>query len=382
VPQSIPAGLTTEHVLRALADLDAGAEHPFGPPTGYELVHGNQRYAPKAVIGLAFRSVLGRVLKPDEFSGGEAPGQANYVLRQLGFTVVKKGEQTEGDEGRAGKDWSEQEVRLIVADYFEMLQKELLGKKYSKAKHRRALAPRLPGRSNSSIEYKHQNISAALIGLGLPYIDGYKPASNFQALLAREVEAFLDKNLAVFQRLATAPLVNPTTAPKLEGLRLDQIEEEPPERLLLPSQPSSPWLSRKAQRVNFAEREAANRQLGRLGEEFVVWLEQQRLRGAGRDDLAGKVEQVSETVGDGLGYDVLSFAEDESQKLVEVKTTVLGKFFPFFVTEVEVRCSEAMAQQFHLFRVFDFARSPRLYVLKGSLREKCQLAPLLYRASI
>jgi hypothetical protein len=217
----------------------------------------------------------------------------------------------------------------------------------------------------------------------VPYIDGYKPASNFQQLLAREVETFLDQNPGVLQRRATAPLVNPTTGPKLEGLRLNQIEEEPPDKFLLPSQPSSPWLSRKARRIDFAERETANRQLGELGEEFVVWLEQQRLRDAGRDDLAGKVEQVSETVGDGLGYDVLSFeATDASKKLVEVKTTVCGKSFPFFVTEVEVRCSEAMAAQFHLFRVFDFARSPRLYVLKGSLRERCQLAPLLYRASI
>jgi len=325
---------------------------------------------------------LARLLRLLPGRGGRGPPRLSHVLRQLGFTVVKKGEQADEDEGRAGKDWSAEEVRLIIADYFEMLQKELLGKKYSKAAHRRALAPLLPGRSNSSIEYKHQNISAALIGLGLPYVDGYKPASNFQALLAREVEAFLDKNPGVLQRLATAPLVNPTTGPKLEGLRLDQIEEEPPERLLLRSQPSSPWLSRKVQRVNFAEREAANRQLGKLGEEFVVRLERQRLRSAGRDDLAGKVEPVSETVGDGLGFDVLSFEEkDSSERLVEVKTTVLGKFFPFYVTETEVRCSEAMAAQFHLFGVFDFARSPRLYVLKGSLRERCQLAPLLYQAS-
>ena len=79
------------HVLQALADLDAGIEHPFGPPTGYELVHEGRRYPPKAVIGLACRGLLGRVLAPEEFSGGEAPGQANFVLRELGFTVEKKG---------------------------------------------------------------------------------------------------------------------------------------------------------------------------------------------------------------------------------------------------------------------------------------------------
>ena len=91
MPQSIPKGLTREHVLQALADLDAGVEHPFGAPTGYELVHDGRRYPPKAVVGLAFRHLAGRILAPEEFSGGEAPGQANFVLRELGFTVEKKG---------------------------------------------------------------------------------------------------------------------------------------------------------------------------------------------------------------------------------------------------------------------------------------------------
>src|SRR5262249_7937174 len=114
---------------------------------------------------------------------------------------------------------------------------------------------------------------------------------------------------AVLQQLETAPLVNPTKVPKTDGLTLDQIPEDPPEQLLLPTLPRSPGLSRKPNRTNFAEPESANRLLGKLGEEFVVGLEQQRLQSAGRDDLAGKVEQVSETIGDGLGFDVLSFEE-------------------------------------------------------------------------
>ena len=87
MPQAIPKGLTREAVLRALADLDAKVEHPFGPPTGYELVHEGRRYAPKAVVGLACRSLLGRILRPEEFSGGEAPGQANRKI--LGENVLR-----------------------------------------------------------------------------------------------------------------------------------------------------------------------------------------------------------------------------------------------------------------------------------------------------
>jgi hypothetical protein len=90
MPQVIPEGLTRDHVLRALAELDADADHPFGEPTGYELLHEGKRYAPKAAIGLAYRHLAGRILLPEEFSGGDARGQANHVLRSLGFTVVRK----------------------------------------------------------------------------------------------------------------------------------------------------------------------------------------------------------------------------------------------------------------------------------------------------
>jgi len=101
------------------------------------------------------------------------------------------------------------------------------------------------------------------------------------------------------------------------------------------------------------------------------------------DDLALKVQWVAQTVGDGIGFDVLSFDDaDESEKLIEVKATGLGKFFPFYVTINEVRCSEDMTEKFHLFRVFNFARTPRVYILTGSLRVNCHLEPMLFRATI
>ena len=112
-------------------------------------------------------------------------------------------------------------------------------------------------------------------------------------------------------------------------------------------------------------------------------LERHRLRMVGRDDLALKVEWVAQTIGDGLGFDVCSFDDaDESEKLIEVKATGLGKFFPFYVTGNEVRCSEDVPEKFHLFRVFDFARMPRVYILTGSLRANCRLEPMVFRAVI
>jgi hypothetical protein len=368
--------------LRALAELDAGAKHDFGDPTKYELLWDGRRYAPKAVVGLAFRHLRGQPLKPEDFSGGEAPGQANYDLRKLGFTVVRKGESAEGDdESAAGQDWSEGEVGLIVADYFAMLRAELLGQSYTKAEHRKALRPQLAGRSDGSVEFKHANISAVLVGLGLPYIGGYKPRGNYQALLGESVESFLDLHPSYLDELSASPALVPDKAPVVTLADLDELIEAPPNGVILP-EPGKPWLSRRGRRIDFAERDASNRRLAEMGEGFVVEVERSRLRQARRDDLAGKVDWVAKTVGDGLGFDVLSFDEaDDSERLLEVKATGLGKFFPFYVTANEVRCSEEMAARYHLYRVFDLSRSPRLYVLSGSLRDRCRLEPTQYLAA-
>src|SRR5262249_25241635 len=51
-------------------------------------------------------------------------------------------------------------------------------------------------------------------------------------------------------------------------------------------------------------------------------------------------------------------------------------------TAHEVRRSGDMTEQFHLFRVFDFARTSRVYILSGSLRANGRLEPMLFRTVI
>ena len=57
---------------------------------------------------------------------------------------------------------------------------------------------------------------------------------------------------------------------------------------------------------------------------------------------------------------------------------MLGKFFPFYVTANEVRCSDDIPEQYHLFRVFNMGREPQIYILHGSLKILCQLEPILF----
>ena len=86
------------------------------------------------------------------------------------------------------RNWSDSEIDAIVGNYFEMLEHEEEGRVFSKAEHRRALMKTI-ARSEGSIERKHMNISAVLVALGLPYVDGYKPYRNYQNALFEAVEA-------------------------------------------------------------------------------------------------------------------------------------------------------------------------------------------------
>src|SRR5262245_57265909 len=90
-----------------------------------------------------------------------------------------------------GSDWTENEIDLIVADYFEMLRMERAGTPYVKAERNRGLQE-LTRRSRGSIEFKHQNISAVLLRLGMDWIPGYKPMANYQAALIAGIERYLN----------------------------------------------------------------------------------------------------------------------------------------------------------------------------------------------
>src|SRR4051812_40069208 len=83
--------ISRDDLLSAIASLDRGEPHSFGPSTFYDLVQDGRRYPPKAVVGLAAQRLLGRPLRPDEFSGGEE-SWAFRLLRDRGFTVVRKHE--------------------------------------------------------------------------------------------------------------------------------------------------------------------------------------------------------------------------------------------------------------------------------------------------
>ena len=95
-------------------------------------------------------------------------------------------------------DWSRVEVEAIVADYLQMLTLELAGQSYNKTTHRENLKLKLQSRSDPSIEFKHSNISAAML------ISASREARNVAA--QQLIDARL-RNAAMLCRFKLRPAV-------------------------------------------------------------------------------------------------------------------------------------------------------------------------------
>lgn len=321
-------------------------------------------YDSKAIVGAAYGYAFPEraPLSAADFSGGEAT--VERLLANLGFEVV-----------RIGQDWSREEVDATVQDYFQMLRAEASGSAVNKSERNELLRQKLRTRSRGSVEMKHQNISAVLDQLGLPYIRGYKPRSNFQELLREAVVAYVQHEQPILQAIVDS--IEEQTEPGNKIYR--GVLVEPPISDALPSAKQRQCLPRK---LDYAARDERNRRLGHSGESWVLGYEEERLTESHRADLAGKIDWVSDRCGDGTGYDIMSYEADGMIRFIEVKTTNGGSLTPFIVSQNEVEFSEEVEDAFCLYRLFDFTKAPRLFVLRGALSHSLHLEAIDYRARL
>jgi uncharacterized protein DUF3883 len=267
------------------------------------------------------------------------------------------------------KDWTDGELDLIVADYFSMLDFEIRRSPYDKTRHRQALMS-LINRSNSSIEFKHHNISAVLQQLDLPWIDGYKPRAHFQKAIISAIDRYLSQH-------PTAQ--HPETLASGFAERPQLFIEPPPK--LEPKALRPEMVQRLVRKFNPAERDFRNRKLGFDGEEMVFRFELQRLRQLDRPDLAKKIRWISREEGDGAGYDILSFDHRGEERFLEVKTTVGSQTAPFYLTRNELSFSKERPQEFRICRLYDFSKTPKMFELAPPLEKLVRLEPLSFEAS-
>ena len=108
-------------------------------------------------------------------------------------------------------------------------------------------------------------------------------------------------------------------------------------------------------KVDFNKLNAAKKKTGDLGESIVLNYEIQRLKAAGKHDLAAKVEHTSLVRGDGFGYDIISYTDDGKELFIEVKTTKQNRATDFYMSRKEKEVANKMhseGKQYRVYRVY------------------------------
>ncbi len=150
-----------------------------------------------------------------------------------------------------------------------------------------------------------------------------------------------------------------------------------------PAAPTNPkQKGQRVSKVNFAERDTNNRALGLAGEAFVFRYEKAKLLRLKLPDLAKKVIWASKDIGDGLGYDIISYDKSGNKLLIEVKTTNGGQATPFFLSNNEIAVSDESKDSYLLVRLFDFSTKPKFFTVLGPLSQSLNLEPTSFRARL
>lgn len=296
------------------------------------------------------------------------------------------------DSGKHGRDWDDEELDLIVADYFAMLDAATSGRPLVKAHHAQALSRQI-GRTVGSVGQKYGNISTVLTELGMPKLSGFGNRPNYQNAIFLALERYLDQNPAAWDigmaRVEPAfmpPLQSPSygsgvSEPAAEFVSASLLMTQPPPRgAERPKRPTG--LARLVRKFDPAARDERNRELGRMGEKRILEHECAQLIAHDRADLARKVEWTSEERGDGAGYDIRSFDPTNGhERLIEVKATRGGPTTDFFLTRTECEVAQERPDVWRLYRVHTLPVRPEFFVLTPPLESAVVLTPEAWRAS-
>ena len=137
----------------------------------------------------------------------------------------------------------------------------------------------------------------------------------------------------------------------------------------------------KPRNLNFKEQDERHADLGALGEKIILQLEQDRLSKANRIDLAERVYRTCERQGNTAPFDLYSFENDETPRLIEVKTTQQGAQTPFYISAQEYEFAQAHIDHYWLYRVYDLdleSRVANYFVLSGREVLELEKEPIQY----
>ncbi|WP_310993013.1 DUF3883 domain-containing protein [Aequorivita marina] len=140
----------------------------------------------------------------------------------------------------------------------------------------------------------------------------------------------------------------------------------------------------KPRTINHVQNNIENKRIGDLGEIWVVHYEKEKLRNSGKPSLASKVEHTAKNLGDGAGFDILSFDENGNKKYIEVKTTKGAVNSTFYITRNELERSLVEKENYYIYRLYDYddeTDNGKLLILNGQLTNLCKV-PLTYKVTM
>lgn len=312
-------------------------------------------------------------------------------LKQEREAKLQKIREREAEERRAREAMQRQEPRprpapmsearrneVLVQNYFIMLDAELQGELYSKADHRNRIMKELGTADVDAVDRAHRHISAVLAGTGLPFADGFPPASGFSGDIEKVVQEFIEANPELVEALWIDTVPGASSIP----VELDDAKAywaATPEPSGFTPSTRSAWHPPGVLEIDYRVRESWNRNLAVAGERFVLAFERARLREAGMKDAIEQVSWQSQTFGDSFGYDIRSVEPDGSERFICVKTTNFNARFPFDLTHGELQRARENPKRFYVYRVFRFSRDSKLFVIPAEQLLRENLEPIVFR---
>lgn len=132
------------------------------------------------------------------------------------------------------------------------------------------------------------------------------------------------------------------------------------------------------ERINRNKKDIGNR-----GENAVLNYERKILNDLGLQYLADRVE-TSEN--DAIGYDIISFNPDGTEKHIEVKTNSgsSNKLLDFYLTDNELQTME-QDPAYNIYYLFSIKKNPKIHIVNKEIlykQKELYLKPVLYKASI
>ena len=124
------------------------------------------------------------------------------------------------------------------------------------------------------------------------------------------------------------------------------------------------------------------KEIGLAGEEAIIESEKKKLYDAKKPSLAKEVLHVSKVVGDGVGYDILSYDVDGNEIFIEVKTTSRDKYAGFIITANELDVAREYRTKYWIYRIFEFDPNSNrggVFYLSVDQLEKMHLTPMQYK---